>query len=298
MKRKTDERKKKAARKAKKIRSIVMMALLCILLLSTATYAWFTLSNTAKVANLTMTVGEVNGLRVALPSSNGGAPSDESKWSGKVELPEIKGELMPANSRDGKTFSKPVYNEEGQVEKLEAVKDTEKLTKSNSDSKKQGYYYETTFYIQSLGEDAKVKLVQGENLGNESTRKGTYVRVKEYTNKSKGSKNAAAAIRVSLTANGQTKVYEPCADITDKSGTRAELAKGVSFSAVSTDAAQNENGKFNPGGQYSNIVLNLKEDEKTLVTLRIWVEGTDDQCVNEIQLEKLVGQLQFVKDND
>lgn len=51
MKREIDEkRQKNIVQKAKKIRSMVMMSLLCILMLSAATYAWFSLSNTAKVS--------------------------------------------------------------------------------------------------------------------------------------------------------------------------------------------------------------------------------------------------------
>lgn len=45
MKRETEDKRKRFIRKAKKIRSVVMMALLSMLLLSAATYAWFTLGN-------------------------------------------------------------------------------------------------------------------------------------------------------------------------------------------------------------------------------------------------------------
>ena len=55
----------KGVRRARSMRNVVMMVLVCALMLSAATYAWFTLSKNAKVANLTMQVGEETSLMIA-----------------------------------------------------------------------------------------------------------------------------------------------------------------------------------------------------------------------------------------
>ena len=103
-----EKRQKNIVQKAKKIRSMVMMSLLCILMLSAATYAWFSLSNTAKVSNLTMTVGDVTGLQIA-PDENGHAGT----FGSSIDFSTITGKLLPATSQDGKNFFKPYYNEDG-----------------------------------------------------------------------------------------------------------------------------------------------------------------------------------------
>ena len=293
----TEEKKRKMIQKAKRIRSIVMMALLSLMLLSAATYAWFTLGNQARVSNLTMTVSEVTGLSIALPESNGSAPSDESKWSGKIEFEdsEFKGKLLPATTSDGKKFSKPVYNEEGKVSGIEDTESADKLDKSNSDDNKEGYYYETKFYMRSRGKEGKIKLVKGENLTNKDTRKGTYTVVDTRDSKS-GNVNGAAAIRISLTAGDKTAVYEPCANVSD-TGVSAEL-EGYTPNVVASTAKQNSDGNFTTSDKNSEVLFTLKKDEATEVTLRIWVEGNADQCVNEMQLQKLVAQLQFIAESD
>ena len=55
----------KGVKRARSMRNVVMMVLICALMLSAATYAWFTLSTSAKVANLSMTVGEETSLLIA-----------------------------------------------------------------------------------------------------------------------------------------------------------------------------------------------------------------------------------------
>lgn len=299
MKNQTDEKKKKkVTKKAKKARSVVMMLLMCILLLSAATYAWFSLSNTARVNNLTMTVSEADGLRVALDK---GSEPAESEWSGSISLDEVKGVLVPATTSDGKSFSKPEYDDEGKVEKVTALTGTDgELTKANTDEKKEGYYYTFTFYMQSLGADADIKLVRGTDLGNPS-RKGTYVvRNSDKTKDAKTTQdNAAAALRISIQADGSNTmgIYEPCADVTF---TGTTTAAETSYTKVGNYQTQKQgvNGGF--GASYSSdnsdMIFHLTKDKKTKITLHIWVEGEDDQCVNQIELDNLLMQLQFMKD--
>lgn len=301
MKKQVDEKKKKkVSKKLKKARSIVMMLLLCVMLLSAATYAWFSLSNTARVNNLTMTVSEADGLRVALDEGIGEPAED--KWSGSISLQEVKGVLVPATSADGKTFSKPKYDDEGKVSGVEALVGQDgELTKENTDDKKEGYYYTLTFYMQSLSEDADIKLVRGNGLG-DASRKGTYVvRNSDKTVNSKTTQdNASAALRISMQSDGSDVmgIYEPCADVTF-SGTKTG-ADRASYSPINgyTTQKQGKDGGFGEGyaSEHSGVVLHLTKDKKTKITLHIWVEGEDSECVNQIELDNLLTQLQFVKD--
>lgn len=290
MKKVTEKKQRKIVRKAKKIRSIIMMALMCIMLLSAATYAWFTLSDTAKVSNLTMTVGEAKGLRVA--PDNGGTPA-EADWKGAISLDKIKGVLIPATF-DGSSFYRPVYDDDGKVTSVAKDDQVVQLNKGITDEKKEGHYYEWTFYMESLGEDAEICLVKGENLTGNDTKKGTYV-VETGTKDAKTKQNAAAAVRIAIKANDTTKIYEPNSDLTfSGEQTKAETAAGYTGKIQTNTIKQSSNGKFG-SNDTSSVLFTLQKDKATKITLDIWIEGDDDQCVNQIQLDNLIGQLQFKK---
>lgn len=55
-----------------------------------------------------------------------------------------------------------------------------------------------------------------------------------------------------------------------------------------------------PGGEFadgengnSETLFTIREEEDVLVTMLIWIEGTDDDCTNSIQLDEIVGNIQF-----
>ena len=153
MEKKQETKKTKSlTQKAKKIRSIIMMTLLCVLMMSAATYAWFTLSNTAKATNLTMTVGDTTGLQIA-PDTGTGAGT----FGSSITFNDIKGTILPATTSNGINFFKPIYGDDGEVSSTEAT--TEYLDEKNTDTNKEGYYIQYTFYLKSLGADSDVKRV-------------------------------------------------------------------------------------------------------------------------------------------
>ena len=41
------------------------------------------------------------------------------------------------------------------------------------------------------------------------------------------------------------------------------------------------------------MIFELKDTNAHDIKMYIWLEGTDDQCVNEIQTDLLKGQIQF-----
>lgn len=307
MKREENEKKKSKSftQKAKKIRSIVMMSLLCVLLLSAATYAWFTLSDTAKVSNLTMTVGDVTGLQIArdknaISNENGPDTYGSQLEFGSTSEYQIKGKLLPATlANDETTIKKPTYND-GAVTGIEAV-DGSYLTNKSDDNTKEGYYYETTFYLKSVGKDISVQLADGTTSeGNElpatgievGGEKGTFV-LNASTQKS-GAKNGethigARAIRIWLSTGNSEIIYQPNYNLSDgKTYTTASDISGKTAKAP-TDK-QDKNGTFVAEKRGK---LNLLADQNTLVTMRIWLEGTDTACGNEIILEDIIAQLQF-----
>lgn len=323
-KKKQKEKTKSITKKAKKMRSIVMMSLLCVLMLSAATYAWFTLSKTAKVANLTMTVGEATGLQIAPDAgANGGHTpgtysgvltfGDDGTTFGTDGKYKITGKLLPATTTDGKDINKPKYNTDGEVMGVEDIDAADILTNTTTNTAEEGYYYETTFYLKTLGSTATNVVLKASTTALPSDGKvtatysntGTYV----LSNDINGAKNTtnylgSRAIRISLTdAAGTTLVYEPNCNVVGIEGTQAAYATDengnkVSMTAVTTTSAQSSSGGWMTSSDSGWVegkqtkYLNVKTDD-TLITMRIWIEGTDNECVNEISLDDIIAQLQF-----
>lgn len=294
-----EKKKKKIVKKAKKVRGIVMMTLLCVLMMSAATYAWFTLSKTAKIANLTMTVGEATGLQIAKNVGTSESPS-VGTYGGVLTFGDsedghpykITGKLLPATTVDGKNFLKPVYNDDGEVSGTVAA--DSKLDNSTALADSEGYYYETTFYLKALGsQNVNVVLKAGASLpssgivSESDAPTGTYVLGKSGETKD-GDYHGFQAVRISLTAQSQTLIYEPNFNVHGTDGTAATQI--ATITPVTATSKQNANGTWD-GGQTQTLTLSAGAD--TLVTMRIWIEGTDTDCVNEISLDNIIAQLQF-----
>lgn len=292
---------KSITKKAKKIRSIVMMSLLCVLMLSAATYAWFTLSDTAKVSNLTMTVGDVTGLQIAVDDE--GAPGtygNELKYGdGEGSSYQITGTLLPAtliSMADG--IKKPVYDPAGSgaVTNVADV-ETGEILKNGSLSSATGYYYETTFYLKSLGKDIDVQLKKGENLSGTGVQKetetetGTYV-LNKYTQSSSNNGSThigAKAVRIWLTDGTNSIIYQPNSNLTNDSNTYTRADDEREWTTEAPTDVQKADGSF----EKKQGKLSLQANTDTKITMRIWIEGTDTFCGNEIKLENIIAQLQF-----
>ena len=302
-----EKKKKKIVKKAKKVRGIVMMTLLCVLMMSAATYAWFTLSNTAKIANLTMTVGEATGLQIAkdvgtgenhTAGTYGGVLTFGDSEDGR--LYKITGKLLPATTEDGITFKKPVYNEDGLISKVEATQNND-ILKNNSADDAEGYYYETTFYLKALGSNpVYVQLKEGTNLPEngifDASKGSTGTYVLGANGKTKKSEYyGSQAIRISLTAGTnpdpiKTIIYEPNSNVSGTDGTSAEKVSGLTINRATSTSKQLDTGSWD-GNQTET--LKISNTDGTLVTMRIWIEGEDPDCVNEISLNEIVAQLVF-----
>lgn len=287
----------KKQKKVKKIRSTIMMLLLCVLLMSAATYAWFTLSNTAKVSNLTMTVGDVTGLQIADDTGSASTKPSNNAWKQATTAVTFNGKLLPATTTNGKTFLKPVYDDEGKVSDTQQA--AEKLDKSTTNANAEGYYIEFNFWLKALGnagDTTTVKLEKGTGLNNgiyadAQNPSGTYSLSKEN---GENSVLPSAAVRMSLVNGEAVKVFEPNSDFNTSADQKATDSRS-SKTAKASDIQQNIAGTFGAGNaDTSDAVLTLQNNEATRITLYLWIEGTDDQCGNEIAAKNIVSQLKFV----
>lgn len=287
---------KNITQKAKKIRSMIMMTLLCVLMMSAATYAWFTLSKTAKVSNMTMTVGDATGLQVAdlTDTNETSGPTQESEWKGATSAVTFGGILFPANSSDGITIKEPEYDEDGAVSGLK--EGTPTYLTSKSEAQAEGYYVEYSFWMRAQGPQdgtTKIQLDKGEDLGSgiySSSAKGTY---SLSTAAGDNGILPSAAVRISLTnatdSPGTATVFEPNSDYDTAAQKIAEDKSGASGPTAAIKQSYTS-GELTPS---DNLVFTLKNNQATKITLRLWLEGTDPQCGNEIAAKDIITQLKF-----
>lgn len=293
MEKKQETKKTKSlTQKAKKIRSIIMMTLLCVLMMSAATYAWFTLSNTAKVSNMTMTVGDATGLQVAdFTSGDTNGPQNENMWGSATSEATFKGKLLPAYSENGKDIYEPVYSDtDGSVTSIAGTNTSKCLTASSVESD-EGYYVEHVFWIRAQGADGgktDVQLTKGEGFSDgiySESAKGTYSLSKEVTN---ANILPSAAVRISLINGDSATIFEPNSNYNTAATAIAKDNTGKT--ASSGTVTQDTSGTITPE---DNVVFTIDNNTPTKITVRLWLEGTDPQCGNEISSKDIVSQLAF-----
>lgn len=285
------------------MRNVVMMVLICVLMLSAATYAWFTLSKNARVASLTMTVGQESSLMIAPDmdkASNAGvagtygnvlAFGEEITEGTSKTTYEIKFPLQPATVKTDNQVYSPKYDDTGvKVTGVELVSTNDYMTDSSVNASTKYYCYQTTFFLKTAGTvDVQVQLQK-------STLENTYTEPSEgtYVVNTAAEKYGAAAVRISLTDDStHTIVYEPLSKLdldTNKQFESATDNRNDKADVIATTSKQLNNGAFDNDTQ--SVYLTVSPNG-TRITMRIWLEGTDPQCVNQIMAEQLAGQIAF-----
>lgn len=317
----TENVSKAQTKRKRSMRNTVMMAAMSVVLLSGATYAWFTLSNTARVTNLSLGVVDSSGLLIA----DGEGPDGGDLEIGRLtygnefdmDMTLKRLSLVPATLASTVDTTDWVFyrdtQSDGTVTGLSA--DAVNGVKKSSSEDSTGHYYEKTFYLKVEAEGTyNISLVNATGTGN--TLDGTYM-LTNTSNKTllgtTGGNTAAAAVRVafykdSVSPANLQAVYEPNANYTLTSGTVTTFAEDYDFTAAdrSFDSyidkaanlihTQSTSGTFTDTGATSagsNTLFTIKGGEDTKIIMRVWLEGRDEQCVNQISTSDILGQLKF-----
>lgn len=292
MENKGENRKEK--KKEGHLKSKLLICLLYVAVLSTATYAWFTLNNKPRVYNLSLTAGGAADLLIA--DDLGGSPGEYGDF---LDLKEARQdpfamdevELQPATTADIKTF----YREEPGtvVTGIIKLEEDEDLYRS--------YVYKKTFYLKAgslkTGSGKKigtsVKSYDIMLLGPEQGEENTGCVIKSV---GKSEAPAANSIRIAFIVEGQDEiaVYEPNSS-QHNDGAKAENAIDSQYGGYKTLKQPVSGGEFEGGeGGNSEKLFTIREDEDVLVTMLVWIEGTDDDCTNSIQMDEIIGNIQFI----
>lgn len=284
--------KKKTNKKWREIRSAVTMMCVMAAMLSSATFAWFTLTSSPTVSGMQMTAATESGLLVS-------ATGTENSWFNAIALTESteSKQLKPVTPTTS-GFCPPVYTG-GTVTSLDTALDM---------AATEGYVAVYEFWMKPEGGTAvNVGLIGGANTQTDLSVNADHVAASSGTvvieDGGSGDKNGAFAVRIGLLPENSNIadmiVIEPNSDgdfTTD--GTAAPTVKDVT-DTIAADFASDVKIKTNgdiegtdPAGKISSKVLEVPA-AGTKVTVYIWLEGTDKHCVNEIMADKLKAQLQF-----
>lgn len=307
-----EENKKKnpdSERKSKLV-SAILMAFVCVVMMGGGTYAWFTMNNVARVESLKLNVASEGNLYIS-KTNDFQTPNVEKKskvtWFDAQDT-AVK-TLYPCTTSDGVTMKKPVYESDTVVSGIEAIEDSEKPS----------YYLEQTFWLYlddgitgdgAVHSDYSVQLAKRTSTtdDNKTTYDGTYFQLADGVT---ATQNPERCVRVSFTPEGGSAVvYEPNYDTHNTGSQGTDYAEsaikvdGASYTPIS--AAHSQSGTGDSSGSFIDTTANtqvlgdskelftIKGGTPKMVVVRVWFEGTDTDCQNNIELKDIMAQLKFV----
>lgn len=296
------EGKKAVTEHAKAGRGLKLKLLTCLLylaVLSTATYAWFTMNNKPKVFNLALTAAAAGDLLIA--DDLGGGPGeygeelDLKTASHKVPMEDVT--LNPVTTDDGQRFFEPVYAGT-------TVTDVQEIT--DLDELNTKYVYEKTFYLRAgsiknksgtrvntAPKSYNIMLLGPRQAGEEIS--GCEIRQADGASSTVAGDTMANSIRISFEVEGQDiAIYEPNSDKHNSDTEKAVDGVKGAYGEYAT-LKQLNSGEF-AGGENGNSekMFVIDEEQDVKVTMRVWMEGTDEDCTNSNEMDEIVGQIQFI----
>lgn len=302
-------RRKRSHRTAQQIKLAVIMIMVSVLVLSASTFAWYRMSKIASIQSMEFKADTLGNLLIS--------DKEDGEYDNTLDLglgENNQAVLLPATTADGVNFSKPVYNKTGDVvENIEDI-DIDKEMLDGTEMKKNTYedngfdhyVYKKDFYIKLEGaaDDEKnyeLWLVASDEYFNT----GTYLDDKD--DDEAHDFDSLNAVRISFVVGDATQaavVYEPyCVgngegDVTQKNDDNTPIGTYADKSAITLAGPTVYNTMLVKQASTGELTENkslttMQVDDITKVTMYVWFEGMDDDCVNEIALDVISGQIQF-----
>ncbi len=310
---KTSEEKRQ---RRKQLTMTISMIIVSVLVISVASYAWYKLTNTPKITSSEFTADTIGNLQISnVTVDNGVDKPEEYKdaiglFDGVSDEDKAKMYLSPVTTQDGLKFFKPVYLE-GKVDHLDYLDENDENQNKELHTK---YIYEKKFFLRAGSDNVdsdKAKYYDIHFIGmsqdeiNGATfddTTGTYIIKKADAT----GETAAYSIRISFefknTQTGDVVIYEPNSEkhntfnennsvkYTNKPGEK--YGEYDTLKQLSTKSFVGD-GKDGTEAQ-SGSICTIKEGDDVECTLRMWIEGTDVDCVNQIAADTMKGQIQFI----
>lgn len=311
---KTNEKKNTSAKK--KLIPAVAMLTTSAVMLSTATYAWFTMSREVEVTGIKLTATTPQTIEVSLGNGTGGtveAPTNETKdndlWMNSVATGSVYdtfGKLIPASSVDGNTLyyttnaialGKDVQfdNEnspfKSAMDKLVTAVASNKSAVNGdlSASDDDGYYLDIPVWFRSTSTDAVTLGLEVEikNSSDDDTKSVLY---------------KAARVAILPETKSAQKVFSETGAKYYKDG-KAVATAGATLAASYGDVSAATEATVT-GGKVTNPDATTQVATVTASTgtgyggavkyyIRVWLEGEDEACWNANAGQDFVINLKF-----
>lgn len=287
-------------KKWRDVKNALVMVIVMAAMLSTATYAWFTLTNNATVTGMQMTAGGSSGLKVSKTGEDGtwkdAIDLTQTGEDGEVVTQQINQVTVKEEAAGGfvPTFYSPVYTADAGNTAVTGVAEIAEADLTN-------YVAKYEYYLKTEAQaDASVGLVIGampgatETTGLDSNEvpliDGSFVKATEESD----TDTAAYAVRIGLVVDGTMYIYEPNNDGTITGGSKA-TATGEAADTYTATVSSNRAGTVTVGGadSTSDGLFTVTNTQGTKVTMYVWIEGTDNECVDQIKADDIEAQVQF-----
>ncbi|MBE5863972.1 MAG: hypothetical protein E7295_14190 [Lachnospiraceae bacterium] len=255
MKEKNQKVKKEKSPEAKRLYLSILLGLIAMVSIVAASVAWFSIADFTKVYSMGMDVTTGTNLRFDLD------PHDNYEdYVKTLNFQQIADRLKRDRGFDMRTVP------------LEPVTTTNYKTFSLEDGTivqvNSGSYLEFTLHFMAT-DDMLIHLTSANSDGQQD---GTGVH--------SSNKNLPAAMRISFTVDEHTYVYDP--GMKDESKTNGN----VTIFGLNDE----EHMVLNDNNQ----MFWLKKYENKPVTLRVWIEGTDPECTDQLRKADYSISLRFV----
>ena len=302
------------------------MVLILFLLLTVASYTWFSLTTTPRISDLSMFVASTSGMELALE------PGAE-QWGLTLDFADMVSESAPLRpitwSHERQQFITGIYGFDGRLTGQEMpLTDERNANKNDLD----GYYILGTFYART-GTAGIASLTPAMEVDRGVEGAGTYVigtpiwnaEKIEHDNGGKGAENAVRmAFRITYVDSDGTPVedreplfyiYEPNCD-THLDGYKGYLDTpsidgGDSLVPEEQMILQTASTWFEAWPVQRTVVIKrmgefttdtelfqLMPGEMVKIQLYIWLEGQDIDCNNQIQAAQIFANVQFSFDTE
>lgn len=329
---KREEKKQSRKKMSKQTILTIAMMLVSVFVISIATYAWYMISNTPKITTAQFVADTIGNLQIANQNDAKTGPATYSTSIGMFDgltSQEISEQVFtPCTTADGKTFAKAHYVQ-GVVDSVEEFDLNNDAEKKDLYKK---YVYEKVFYLRAGDASvdpntAKKYDIHFVGMSTAEQESGTYDSVfgtfmRDNTVDGNGDPindgQAARCVRISfevensMAAGSVMTIYEPNADehndqvagnhstYTNASGETYGDFTDPRFNLLQQKANKSFNYTSIPAHEVcgddsmSNKICTIKEGQDVKITMRIWVEGMDEDCTNAIATDKFEGQIQFI----
>lgn len=321
--------KKENKKKFRDIRNALVMMCVMVAMLSTASYAWFTMSDSPTVTGMKMTATTAGGgLEVANVTTEGGSAGT---YYAAIKIKDNNTKSLKPVTPDTTSvghFLKPVY--QGNTVKSAT-------TIGSSEGEYTNYVAKYEFWLKSIGpDDVKVGIVCGDSTGSASMGlagdvdggvpniEGSFVRKSiSESGTDTSTINPSYAVRVGfvpreVTTGGtvldpstsgsvlnQMIIWEPNAEANTTSTMRAEstaydatITENLKIRSTTEGKIMSLTDNTIKESYTSDALFVLKGEAAVRIEMYVWLQGSDPQCGNEIQAGNLEAQIQFVPVED